>query len=335
MRLVSIIAISLLAVACKKETEQEPSPYNRIANFTLEAGGATVSAAMSGDSILVYWPSHLPQPGTIQPQIEVSEGAAISPASGTAVVFKTGTAYIVKAQNGREKKFYLKVVISQPPIQIHEGASYTAALGGEAIIDNGAAMRYFDRDPAVTKFYLVDTSGNTTEMNIEFFTQHDGTLSMRVKVPATGVKIGGYRVRISSGMLTHTTENYVFGVLYPSSEKPVPASLDAPVKVKRGETITFAGQKYFDLKDAIAYTYDENYNEKEIMPLPLVSFTTTSATYRIPANFPAGTYQFGDWGPNAIGIRMRITNFIGWWNWETAPKNFVEIPGYVAFTVAP
>ncbi len=101
--------------------------------------------------------------------------------------------------------------------------------------------------------------------------------------------------------------------MYSNSEVPKAGALDADVTIKRGETITFPGQQFFDMKDAVAYTYDDNWNEKEIMTLPLVSSTATSVTYRIPANFPAGTYQFGDWGPNALGIRLRITDFAGWW----------------------
>ena len=99
--------------------------------------------------------------------------------------------------------------------------------------------------------------------------------------------------------------------------------------------ISFAGQQYFDMKDAVAYTYDANWNEKEIMTLPLVGSTATSATYRIPAGFPAGTYQFGDWGPGALGIRLRITDFAGWWSWNGGRKNYVEVTGYVKFTVEP
>ncbi len=142
-----------------------------------------MSAAMSGDSIVMYWPSHLATPSSIKPQIEVSEGAAVSPASGSTVPFQTGTAFTVKAQSGVEKKYYLKVVMNQAPIQISEATSYTGTRGGELVVDIGSSMRYFAQDPAVTSFYLVDTPGTATKMDIEFFTPYNGVPNMRIKVP--------------------------------------------------------------------------------------------------------------------------------------------------------
>lgn len=334
MRISHIIAICLLLAACKKETEQAPSPYTRIASFTVETNGEMMSASMSGDSILVYWPSYLVAPSSIQPKIELSEGASVSPASGASVPFQTGTAYTVKAQNGTEKKYYLKVVVNQAPIQIDEVGSYTAVRGGEHTVDLGSTLRYFDLDAAVTSFYLVDTPGTATKLDIEFYTNSSGFPAMRVKVPAS-VKIGAYRIRITSGVQSRTTENYVFGVLYSDAEKPRPDGLEAPVTVRRGQTITLNGRNFFDLKNAMAYTYDDGYYEQEIMELPLVSHTAATATFRIPENFPAGTYQFGDWGPGALGIRIQITSFIGWWTWSGTRKNTVEVTGFVKFTVEP
>lgn len=335
MRIAYILSFGLLLAACKKETEQAPSPHTRIASFKVEAGEEMMMAAMSGDSIVMYWPFHIATPESIQPQIEVSEGATLSPASGASVPFRTGTAYTVKAQNGTEKKYFLKVVLNQAPIQISETGSYIAERGGEFVTDIGSTMRYFVADPAVTSFYLVDTPGTATKMDIEFFTPQNGIPNIRVKIPETGLKPGAYRVRITCGEQSRTTENYVFGVLYKWSESPKVTALAADVTVKRGETITFSGSNFFDLKDAVAYTYDANYLEKEIMPLPFVSSTATTATYRIPDNFPAGTYQFGDWGPGAMGIRLRITDFTGWWSWNGNRKNYVEVTGFVKFTVEP
>lgn len=335
MRIAYIMSIGLLLAGCRKETEQAPSPHARIAGFTVEAGSEMMSAAMSGDSIVVYWPSYLPAPSSIQPVIAVSDGAVVRPASGAAVPFQTGTAYTVKAQSGLEKKYFLKVVMNQAPIQIDETGSYVAVRGGECVVDIGSSMRYFEPDVTKTSLYIIDTPGTATKIEIEFFKPHNGVPNMRIMVPAAGVKPGAYKVRIVSGTQSRTTENYVFGVLYPDSEKPRPAGLDADVTVKRGETITFAGQNYFDLKEAVAYTYDENYNEKPITNLTLVSSTATSATYRIPVDFPAGTYQFGDWGPGALGIRLRITDFSGWWSWNGNRKNYVEVTGFVKFTVIP
>lgn len=321
------------AVSCKKETEYAPSPYNRVESFSIAAGESSISGAITGDSIVIYWPSYLPQPEMVSPQIAVAENASVTPASGTAVDFKTGTAFTVKAQNGAEKKFYLKVVLNQPPIQVYE-QTYAAVKGGSLVVDNGTVMRYFERDAAKTKFYIINDQDVVTELPLEFFNDFSGAPSMRISVPDdASLELGAYKLRITSGAQTFTSANRIFGVLH--SARPVADAVNDPVAVKQGGTITFRGSGFFGMQEARVYAYNADWSEREVASLVLENATSTSVTYRIPATFPAGAYELGGWDTNGIFIQLRTTDYLGFWRWDKVQKNYVNIDGNVPFTVTP
>ena len=335
-RIISCILILAAFVSCKKETAFAPYPYNNIERLTVTASPSEkINASFNKDSIIVYWPSYLPKPAKITPQIIISENATITPASGTEVAFATGTKFSVKAQSGAVKDYFLKVIVNQPDIQVFE-ITYATTKGGTITVNNGREMRYLARDVNLTKFYIVDNANKETQIPIEFADQADGSPIMRIKVPDTDdIKVGAYKIKIVSEERTFISPNAIFGVLYPASAKPVVKAVTAPVTVKQGETITFTGTGFFDMKDARVYAYDAGWNEIEVATLALVSSTATSATYRIPATFKAGTYQLGGYDADGIGIQLRITDFIGFWNWNKQTKVYVNVDGSTSFTVTP
>lgn len=321
------------AASCKKETEYAPSPYNRVESFSVAAGTETIRASIAGDSIVIYWPSHIPQPEKISPQVTVAENASVTPASGAAVDFRTGTAFTVKAQSGAEKKYYLKVVVNQPPIQVAE-QTYAAVKGGSLVVDNGTYMRYFERNADVTKFYIIDDQNTATQLPLEFFNDHSGVPSMRISVPNTAeLKAGAYKIRITSGAQTYNSQNKIFGIIHPASLKPKVNEVAAPVSVKQGGTITFQGTGFFEMQEARVFSYNADWSEKEVATLQLESSTATSVTYKIPANFPAGSYELGGWEANGIFIQLRISDFFGFWQWNKAQRNYIEVGGNTTFTV--
>jgi len=335
-RIISCIVVLAAFVSCKKETEYAPYPYNSIERLSITAGSnEKINASFHNDSIIIYWPSYLPKPTKIAPQIIISEKATITPASGTEVAFVTGTKFTVKAQSGAVKDYFLKVIFNQPDIQVFE-ATYATTKGGTITVNNGREIRYLARDVNLTKFYIVDNANKETQLPIEFADQADGSPIMRIKVPNTDdIKIGAYKIKIVSEERTFISPNFIFGILYPASAKPVVKAITAPITVKQGETITFNGTGFFDMKEARVYAYDANWNEKEVTTLELVSSTATTATYRIPATFKAGTYQLGGYDADGIGIQLRITDFIGFWNWSKQTKVYVNVDGATSFTVTP
>ncbi|QEH43733.1 hypothetical protein [Chitinophaga sp. XS-30] len=335
---ITLLGICLLTfVSCKKETEYAPYPYNDIQSLKITAADETISAALVGDSIVIYWPSYLDMPEKISPQITVSENATVTPASGTEVDFATGTKFSVKAQSGAVKDYFLKIVINQPPIQLAQETyiTYLAEKGGTCTFTNGVYLRYVIPDPAVTRFYLIDSSDTEHELAIAFTEE---TQDLVVTVPDEDqFGMGGYRIRIVSGTQTLETADHIFGIVYPSSMKGTADALTTSVTVKRGEEITFSGANFFDMKEAIVMTYDANGNESELGTLELVSYTAASATYRVPAGFPTGTRTMGTWAAGSVNIALRTSDYIGNWSWSAATK--VTIPvnapfdGSVSFTV--
>jgi hypothetical protein len=333
IRVVAGLFLLWAAASCKKETEYAPSPYNRVESFTVAAGTETIRASLAGDSIVIYWPSWLARPEKISPQVTVAENASVTPASGTAVDFRTGTAFTVKAQSGAEKKYYLKVVVNQPPIQVTE-QTYSTVKGGSLVVDNGTYMRYFERNADVTKFYIIDDQNAATQLPLEFFTDPSGVPSMRISVPNTAeLKAGAYKIRITSGSQTYNSQNKIFGIIYPANLKPAVNEIAAPVTVKQGGTITFQGSGFFEMKEARVFSYNADWSEKEVATLELESSTATSVTYKIPANFPAGAYELGGWEANGIFIQLRISDFFGFWQWNKVQKNYIEVGGNTTFTV--
>jgi hypothetical protein len=335
-RIISCILVLAAFVSCKKETEHAPYPYNSIEKLSIAAGGDDkINASFHNDSIIVYWPSYLPKPAKITPEIIVSEKATVTPASGAEVAFTTGTKFTVKAQNGAVKDYFLKVIVNQPDIQVFE-STYATTKGGTITVNNGQQIRYLARDVNLTRFYILDNASKETQIPIEFADQADGSPIMRIKVPNTDdIKIGAYKIKIVSEERTFISPNAIFGVLYPASAKPIVKEVTAPITVKQGETITFNGTGFFDMKEARVYAYDANWNEIEVATLALVSSTATTATYRIPATFKAGTYQLGGYDADGIGIQLRITDFIGFWNWSKQTKVYVNVDGATSFTVTP
>lgn len=325
----------LLALnACKKEKEYTLYPYNQIESFAIvTAEEDTIMTAIAGDSVIVYWPSWIALPEKIAPDITVSANAEISPASGAEVNFSTGTKYTVTAQNGTVKNYYLKVIINQPPIQVFE-QTYAVAKGATLNVDNGRNMRYFERDTNITKFFVIDTNGVEFQLPLEF-TLSGSTRRMRVTVPDLDIiHPGPYKIRVTSGTQTFLSENYIFGVLYPTSARPKPDEITAPVVTAQGSLITFTGTNFKDMKEARIFRYDEAFNEIEVGTFSLESFTETSATYRIPINFPPGNYVLGGFGSDGIFISLRTSDFFSGWQWNTVRKVYVNVSGSQTFTIS-
>lgn len=334
-----LLCLSVLAsVSCKKETEYAPYPYNEVLSLKINAGGGDkINAAVAGDSLVVYWPSYLARPAKISPEISISDKATITPASGTEVDFTTGTKFSVKAQNGAVKDYFLKVVVNQPPIQIAEQTftTYQTTKGGTYSFDNGTNARYIIRDAAVSHFYLVDSSNVEYELPLQF---PEGMQNMIVTVPdESKFKIGGYRIKVVSGAQTAITNDYVFGIIYPASMKGVATALTTSISTKRGQNITFAGTGFFEMKDAAVVTFNANGSEIALGKLEIVSFTATSVTYKVPADFPIGTWKLNVSNTTGANIKLRTSDFVGSWSWSGATPVYIYVgapgDGSVSFSV--
>ena len=171
-----IVFFCFLFVACKKETEYNIAAVSDIVSFTIALDGQQVNAVVKNDSLLIYWPWPVPLPATIAPDITVAAGASLSPASGTAVNFVTGTSFQVTA-GGRQKKYYLKIIKNWPALEMKGTSNSIQTARGRKITLTG--LNYLLPDLSQTKFTLVSRkTGQRYEAVVETIT--DFTLAIRI-----------------------------------------------------------------------------------------------------------------------------------------------------------
>lgn len=107
---------SVILSSCRKtEYEQVKRPYNNIEQFIIKGYGDidSINAVLRGDTVIVYWNVKAERPLKIRPQIVVSEGATVLPASGEEISFADTTVFKVTAEDGTVRSFYLKPVLNQ------------------------------------------------------------------------------------------------------------------------------------------------------------------------------------------------------------------------------
>jgi hypothetical protein len=294
-----IAFISLLFTACKKETEYAADTSKRIVSYAFDNGtGEIVKAVVSGDSLLVYWPSYLVKPAAIIPAIELSENAIISPASGTSVALATGTTYKVTAQDGSTRNYYLKIIGNQPDIWINE--KQVNVPRGTTYLANSDKEEFWNliKDTNQTKMYIIDSLGGERKIKI-VFTPDNTSLGgdvVSLEIPDTTMP-GPYKLKVISGIRTKISTAF-FNIKYRANGfKAVSGTLT----VKAGEEFTLsasnAGFNDDLVKSLKQISLSKNIGTAEapvyedLATMQLVSNTATTATFRFPvAVLPAGTY---------------------------------------------
>jgi hypothetical protein len=282
----SILVIILAAVfafsSCKKEYVKYP--YNNIERFTIkDATGADLKASIENNNIIVYYPPFQTIPDFINPQIVISDGAVIEPASGAKVAFKTGTVFKVKAQDGRVKTYTLKQYLSAPAptfelpgIAQHPGVEFV--LTGE----------FMNPDTNVSKFYLVNQANK--EIQIPGSTFSKFTASALVTIIPTNIDTGIYHVKLKTG-----NQVLLKGPLKIDPPFLFLSTPDGVTTVKRGTELTLTTSnnslKYY--KDGIgtqATIYTGSQPSSVIVNV--TSVTATEVKLAIPSNFPLATIYF-------------------------------------------
>lgn len=129
--LLLICGISILTAACTKTDTIAPPELSQSRMLEYKVvnvqGDPIVGTINDQDSsITVYLPFYL-QLLTLEPEIKVSTGATISPASGTLIedlldVFQNGRdlKYLVTGKDGSKKTYTLNIRVQQPPIVLKE-----------------------------------------------------------------------------------------------------------------------------------------------------------------------------------------------------------------------
>ena len=297
----------LIASSCKKEMEK--MPYAEIESFSITDGnGNKLYAAIKDDEIIVYWnPPTGDFPSSVTPEIVVSEGATISPASGTPIPFNESTIYTVKAQNGTVKSYKLVPGVNQAIIIV-------SSVSSNLIIGQQIQVRgeFFIADTSKTKLFLV--SGNNIQIPVPMpyltKTFANGYIPM-------GIDTGYYKIKLASGERSYVSPTtyrvgppLFTGIIKESSFTEIRVNPDVGLKVG---TVKRGGSLVFQLSEGIEKYYSSITNViMETVYVNLTTFETiqVSATatqsgnlisVKIPDDIPIGsiiplTYslKFGD-----------------------------------------
>ncbi|MCW3463114.1 hypothetical protein [Chitinophaga nivalis] len=270
---VLFLTAAFLLQACTKETAK--LPYTQLESFTIaDAAGKPLSAAITGQDIVIYWPYEQTMPATITPQLTVTDKATVAPASGVAVPFVAGTSFTVTAENGTTTQYHLKIVSSQPqPVINLPAGSFINTFPGSP----GRLSAYYLLPDAVrTKLSFISTKGDKIPLRIDSIRRD----MVYYTTPAT-LDTGMYKLMVQSG--NHTV-NPATMFLYMGEAPELDTYGD--LRIKKGQTFTLKGQRIKTIKTAQLLA------NGDLGPsLEVVGSTATTVTLRVPDNMPAGTYD--------------------------------------------
>jgi hypothetical protein len=194
----------VLAGSCKKE--RADYPYNSMESFVVsDETGKDLKAFIVGDTITVYWPPYHTLPATITPRIKIAEYASVSPASGTAVSFTTGTTFTVTSETGIARQFKLVVVNNQPQPEFTVVNAQITSIGGLTGITGSYLV---GKDSAATKLILIDSKDKEKEITRDLYTSFS---SNRLYLPFpyfADFDTGYFRFRVIIGSMIKTTEPF-------------------------------------------------------------------------------------------------------------------------------
>lgn len=280
--LLLVCLITLLTWSCKKEYTK--MPYNDIEKFTItDNTGAVLKAAIQDNKIIIYYPPFQTVPDSIKPQITVSTGATVSPASGARQLFRSGLKYTVTAEDGSTKTYELQSAINQPPITFITGNTTLGAL-------LGLSGEYFIPDTTNTKIYLIGSDKKETRIPGKLLTKLTAS-SISASLPASlGVDTGQYNVKLVSGQRT--------AVQGPITLAPAFQKFSFPniTTIKRGEEYSVTDTSGYAM---IIKRYGPNINRglklyinnNTYVPVTLTKLTGDVCSFRIPADCPLGFFQ--------------------------------------------
>lgn len=187
----------LLAVSCTKTDTIAPPELSqsRLLEYKIvNVQGSPIAGSISeaDSSITVYLPAYL-QLITLEPQLKVSEGATVTPASGTLVedlldVFQKGRdiRYTVTGKNGSKKTYTLHINVQQAPIVLTElstadnirNFNVRATATNFRITQKGTG---FNEVRSMMRVALVDDAGTEYNLPLSTFALEDVfTLSLTV-----------------------------------------------------------------------------------------------------------------------------------------------------------
>ncbi|WP_090979800.1 hypothetical protein [Pedobacter suwonensis] len=316
-KLMQLLCIALTVAtftACKKTIGLEPIPANKITEFKVAVSDGDIFGAIdeTDKTITLYLPYYY-ELDVIEPVIKLSAGAKLSETPAPVAVLDAQKTYTVIAADQSTSTYKLIIKLNQiSPLALTELSTvtntYTMAIGTYDVRVQG---NFNIADVKKIKAYLVDKTHKEYELAPSSALGTPGVSVAMIgavktytygylQVPQT-LDTGTYKVRVKVQALTAEMK-YPVKVVYGR-----PGINYGPVTVKQGETFKINSSQ------TILHDFKEFYimvNGQKTL-LPIVSYTRTEATIRVPDTVPPGVYTptaaFGTWPLLSLNWAVTVT----------------------------
>lgn len=210
---ISLILMMVLS-SCSNDENSDGLPYNNINEFKVEHEGKQIYGKIEGATIELNWPYNAQLPATLKPSIVLSEKASVLPLSGAEIDPVKVTTYRVKAEDGSEKTYTLKINYLQPIINVE---------GVETPIEASFRHDYtifgegFSKNKNENKVSLVAEDGSKEyPLSIdEAQVLNDNGYADRLKIvmpKKEDMPAGSYKLKVVYGNRSVTTKKVYFNV---------------------------------------------------------------------------------------------------------------------------
>lgn len=279
--------------ACKKTMELPQQPNSKIIAYKVPVSDGSISGVIdeTDKTITVYLPFYY-QLDVIDPEIKLASGARLSEEVLPVDVLDTKTTYTVTGADKSTATYKLVIKMQQiSPLKVNEvSAENKPVVWGIGYYMVNFSGNFNTLDPTKIKLFLVGADNKETEMS---YTTGYGPAAVSVMmnktekiysigyvgVPQT-LDPGLYKVRVKVQSLTTDLK-------YPVKLEYILPQVDyVSVIAKQGDTFTIksSGPVFKDLKSITIKVGGQD------VPLPVLNYTRTMATVKIPETIPVGTY---------------------------------------------
>lgn len=279
--------------ACKKTMELPAQSNSKIISYKVPVSDGSISGIIdeTDKTITVYLPFYY-QLDVIDPEIKLASGAKLSEEVLPVDVLDDKTTYTITGADKSTSTYKLVIKLQQiTPLKVNEVSTESTPVVwgiGYYMIDFSGSFNTLD--PTKIRIFLVGADNKETEM---FYTTGYGaaavTVAMRateklytfgyVGVPQT-LDPGLYKVRVKVQSLTTDLK-------YPVKLEFIQPQINyVSIIAKQGDTFTIqtSGPVFKDLKSVTIKVDGKD------VSLPVLNYTRTLATLKIPETVPVGTY---------------------------------------------